>query len=324
MPGFGSTIRRDLRRKATASVPKATTAGAPKTLPKVFQHEAIMQLLVKGSTSGTITGTEIARAQVDAGLDLKQMKPVLTTLEAHDIEIVVDAPHSSTTKKTRTGTKGGTVATARSTTAAATKSATRTTTATTKTAAKKTTAKAAPTRAAATTDDEAATAPKAAAARTAKKAATRKTAAKKATTSADGTVVAGDDAEPEDAPVGELEEVVVEPVDVDDDAEDGDEATPAAAAKTEETEESGFVIRDDDEDDAPAQQVVTAGATADPVKDYLKQIGKVALLNAEQEVELAKRIEAGLFAEEKLNSGDKIDMKLKRELWWIAQDGKKA
>ncbi|CAN7424634.1 RNA polymerase sigma factor [Terrabacter sp. LjRoot27] len=300
-----------------------------------------MQLLVKGSTSGTITGTEIARAQVDAGLDLKQMKPVLTTLEAHDIEIVVDAPHSSTTKKTRTGTKGGTVATARSTTAAATKSATRTTTATTKTAAKKATAKAAPARAAAATDDEAAAAPKAAAARTAKKAATnagvakaaakpaakktatRKTAAKKVTTSADGTVVAGD-AEPEDAPVGELEEVVVEPVDVDDDAEDGDEATPAAAAKTEETEESGFVIRDDDEDDAPAQQVVTAGATADPVKDYLKQIGKVALLNAEQEVELAKRIEAGLFAEEKLNSGDKIDMKLKRELWWIAQDGKKA
>src|SRR6476661_11077249 len=136
MPETGVINRRGLRRKATASVPKATTAGAPKTLPKVFQHEAIMQLLVKGSTNGTITGTEIAQAQVDAGLDLKQMKPVLTTLEAHDIEIVVDAPHSST-KKTRTGTKGGTVATARSSTAAAaTKSATRTTTAATKTAAK--------------------------------------------------------------------------------------------------------------------------------------------------------------------------------------------
>jgi RNA polymerase primary sigma factor len=95
-------------------------------------------------------------------------------------------------------------------------------------------------------------------------------------------------------------------------------------AGEEESESAGFVIRDDDEDDAPAQQVVTAGATADPVKDYLKQIGKVALLNAEKEVELAKRIEAGLFAEEKLNSGDKIDMKLKRELWWISQDGKNA
>src|SRR3954471_174958 len=182
MPGTGSAIRRDLRRKATASVPKATTAGAPKTLPKVFQHEAIMQLLVKGSTSGTITGTEIARAQVDAGLDLKQMKPVLTTLEAHDIEIVVDAPHSSTTKKTRTGTKGGTVATARSTTAAATKSATRTTTATTKTTARKAPAAAAPAEDAPGTER---TATKAAAARTTKKAATNagvsKAAAKPAT-----------------------------------------------------------------------------------------------------------------------------------------------
>ncbi|HET9631737.1 MAG TPA: RNA polymerase sigma factor [Terrabacter sp.] len=303
-----------------------------------------MQLLVKGSTNGTITGTEIAQAQVDAGLDLKQMKPVLTTLEAHDIEIVVDAPHSST-KKTRTGTKGGTVATARSSTAAATKSATRTTTATTKTTAKKTTAKAA------SADDEQGGSAKPTAARTvkkaatnagvvkaaakpaAKKAATKKTTAKKATagSGAEGAVVGDDvdedaDVEPDDAPVAELEdvEVVAEVVEDADETDDADENAPAAAAKTEEAEESGFVIRDDDEDDAPAQQVVTAGATADPVKDYLKQIGKVALLNAEQEVELAKRIEAGLFAEEKLNSGEKIDMKLKRELWWIAQDGKKA
>src|SRR3954447_18588952 len=181
MPGFGAIIRRDLPRKATASVPKATSAGAPKTLPKVFQHEAIMQLLVKGSTNGTITGTEIARAQVDAGLDLKQMKPVLTTLEAHDIEIVVDAPHSSTTKKTRTGTKGGTVATGRNSTAAATKSATRTTTATTKTTAKK--AAAGSPAVAAATDDGPGTQPpatKAAAAKTAKKAATNAGVAKAA------------------------------------------------------------------------------------------------------------------------------------------------
>ncbi len=111
-----------------------------------------------------------------------------------------------------------------------------------------------------------------------------------------------------------------------DDLEEGDEDAPKASVgeREEESDDAGFVIRDDDEDDAPAQQVVTAGATADPVKDYLKQIGKVALLNAEQEVELAKRIEAGLFAEERLNSGDKMDMTLKRELWWIAQDGKKA
>nr|WP_194719752.1 RNA polymerase sigma factor [Cellulosimicrobium arenosum] len=90
-------------------------------------------------------------------------------------------------------------------------------------------------------------------------------------------------------------------------------------------ERRGFVVSDADDDDAPAQQVVTAGATADPVKDYLKQIGKVALLNAEQEVELAKRIEAGLFAEDRLaKEGDDLERKLKRELQWIAHDGKRA
>ena len=56
-------------------------------------------------------------------------------------------------------------------------------------------------------------------------------------------------------------------------------------------------------EDLRAVRVAAAGASADPVKDHLKQIGKVPLLNAEQEVELAKRIEAGLFAEEKLAEG---------------------
>ncbi len=70
--------------------------------------------------------------------------------------------------------------------------------------------------------------------------------------------------------------------------------------------------------------MAAAGATADPVKDYLKQIGKVPLLNAEQEVELAKRIEAGLFAEDKLANADKLAPKLKRELEIIAEDGRRA
>ncbi|NTW39003.1 MAG: RNA polymerase sigma factor, partial [Cellulomonadaceae bacterium] len=126
-----------------------------------------------------------------------------------------------------------------------------------------------------------------------------------------------------------VEEVVVEEVaadaeDTDEDSEDGTEAKPAKAKDEEETEDAGFTYSDADDDDAPAQQVVTAGATADPVKDYLKQIGKVALLNAEQEVELAKRIEAGLFADEKLAAGTKMDPKLRRELEWIASDGRRA
>jgi RNA polymerase primary sigma factor len=91
-----------------------------------------------------------------------------------------------------------------------------------------------------------------------------------------------------------------------------------------EAEEQGFVISDVDDTDEPVQTVTVAGATADPVKDYLKQIGKVSLLNAEQEVELAKRIEAGLFAEEMLNEGTKLDKKTRLDLEWIATDGRRA
>jgi RNA polymerase primary sigma factor len=89
-------------------------------------------------------------------------------------------------------------------------------------------------------------------------------------------------------------------------------------------EEETFVFGDDD-DDLPAAQVAVAGATADPVKDYLKQIGKVPLLNAEQEVELAKRIEAGLFAEEKLAEGRRsLSTDARIDLEWIAEDGTRA
>ncbi|MEN8903624.1 MAG: sigma-70 family RNA polymerase sigma factor, partial [Candidatus Nanopelagicales bacterium] len=95
---------------------------------------------------------------------------------------------------------------------------------------------------------------------------------------------------------------------------------PAAA-----TEESGrFVISHVDETDEPVQTVTVAGATADPVKDYLKQIGKVPLLNAEMEVDLAKRIEAGLFAEEMLNEGAKMAKKSRLDMEWVATDGRRA
>ncbi|MDR1295063.1 MAG: RNA polymerase sigma factor [Bifidobacteriaceae bacterium] len=97
-----------------------------------------------------------------------------------------------------------------------------------------------------------------------------------------------------------------------------------ASGETASDEAKGFVVSDSDDDDAPAQQVQVAGATADPVKDYLKQIGKVALLNAEQEVDLAKRIEAGLFAEEKLATCPGLEPRLRRELEWLAHDGRRA
>ena len=102
-------------------------------------------------------------------------------------------------------------------------------------------------------------------------------------------------------------------------------AEAAGEAKVEEKPESeGFVLSSSDETDEPVQTVQVAGATADPVKDYLKQIGKVPLLNAEQEVELAKRIEAGLFAEEKLATTKRMAARMKGDLEWIVVDGRRA
>ncbi|GAC1383497.1 MAG: hypothetical protein NVSMB48_16870 [Marmoricola sp.] len=92
----------------------------------------------------------------------------------------------------------------------------------------------------------------------------------------------------------------------------------------EDEKEAAFIVSATDDADEPEQQVMVAGATADPVKDYLKQIGKVSLLNAEMEVELAKRIEAGLFADEKLAKGGRIAAKTLEELEWIAEDGRRA
>ncbi len=103
------------------------------------------------------------------------------------------------------------------------------------------------------------------------------------------------------------------------------EPAKEAELETKLVEDQGFTLSAADDADEPEQQVMVAGATADPVKDYLKQIGKVALLNAEQEVELAKRIEAGLFADEKIaDASVKIKPKEADDYDWIAEDGRRA
>ncbi|MFF2369268.1 RNA polymerase sigma factor [Agromyces sp. NPDC058110] len=151
----------------------------------------------------------------------------------------------------------------------------------------------------------------------------RKTTAK-AGTKARGAAKGADD-EGDDE---ELEEVEIE---ADVEVEGGD-----AAASDDEDEKpvavephptGALVLRAvDDEDEVPVYSSAITGATADPVKDYLKQIGKVALLNAAEEVELAMRIEAGLFAEEKLSHMGDAEKRsqLGRELQWVAKDGQRA
>ncbi|WP_082221183.1 RNA polymerase sigma factor [Luteipulveratus halotolerans] len=242
-----------------------------------------------GQTHGSVDSLALKHALETAEIEPKRMKTVLRALEQHGVSVTLD-PDTAQRAVAATATR---------------KKATRTTK---KAAAKKP--------AATSTDDDKPAKKAAPAKKTAAKASTTKAAAKKAAAPAAApTAAAAKKAAAKKAAAADLMPT----------AGDEPEETEAPAKEEEpETETGGFVLRQDDDADAPAQQVVTAGATADPVKDYLKQIGKVALLNAEQEVELAKRIEAGLFAEEKLNSGDKIEMKLKRELWWIAQDGKRA
>lgn len=198
---------------------------------------------------------------------------------------------------------------------------------------KKTTAAKPATKAAATktAEADAAAAPKGKRATTASKTPRTTTAkgAKSKTAKTAGTAAGDDDEiEPE-----ELEEAVVDVV-------EGADETPSdeTAAPVEDEEEAkpipaephptgALVLRaSDDEDEIPVYSTTITGATADPVKDYLKQIGKVALLNAAEEVELAMRIEAGLFAEEKLSHMSDAEKKsqLGRELQWVARDGQRA
>lgn len=141
----------------------------------------------------------------------------------------------------------------------------------------------------------------------------------KAAAEAAGKSARGADSDDEDDVEEDLDDIILDgPDSVDDGEINAAKEATAATGK-------GFVYSDADDDDAPVQQVMSAGATADPVKDYLKQIGKVALLNAEQEVDLALRIEAGLFAEEKINADDgTMDPKFRRELEFVIHDGKRA
>ena len=170
-----------------------------------------------------------------------------------------------------------------------------------------------------------ATPAKKATAGTAAKAPAKKTGGRKKAADPVDEVLAEVDAEEQAAPTAALEKAVAKAVADGEDpeaiAEDGQKPKDS---EEEESKGRGFVISNADEDDAPAIQVVSAGATADPVKDYLKQIGKVALLNAEQEVDLALRIEAGLFAEHKLARNEIKDKRLRRDLELVVADGKRA
>ncbi|MER7046856.1 RNA polymerase sigma factor [Streptomyces jumonjinensis] len=281
------------------------SASTSRTLPpEIAESESVMALIERGKAAGQIAGDDVRRAFEADQIPSTQWKNVLRSLnqilEEEGVTLMVSAAESPKRSRKSVAAKSPAKRTATRTVAAKTT--------TTKTVAATAAPKAESVDAHA--DDEGtATAPAKRAA--AKKTAAKKTAAKK-TVAKKATSKKATSKKDLDEP-GEGDELL-------------DEVQPGAKGEEEEAEgeSKGFVLSDEDEDDAPAQQVAVAGATADPVKDYLKQIGKVPLLNAEQEVELAKRIEAGLFAEDKLANADKLAPKLKRELEIIAEDGRRA
>ena len=152
-----------------------------------------------------------------------------------------------------------------------------------------------------------------------------KTPAKRAAAKKASSAAGADDGEPTEESAEKVTAAQAEAVaaDVDSDDDDDDEKDAAAAGPL---PTGAIVLSNSDDDEVPVYSQTITGATADPVKDYLKQIGKVPLLNAAEEVELAMRIEAGLFAEEKLGSmTDKVKRtQLGRELSWVAKDGQRA
>ncbi len=271
-----------------------STSASRKLPAEVLAHPDIVALVDQGRAIGHVTPDSLRAATVTAVQTAAHLKALMRYLSDEGISVVVSAEDSTARKKVAAA------ASSRTTVKAATKKA----------AAKK----AAPAKKAASSETaEDAPAKKAPAKKAAAKKAPAKTAAKKAA-----------------APEGDEATVVVGPdgkkvlPDIPDEAFEADLAADPTIKEDEKEANKGFVVSSSDESDEPEQQVMVAGATADPVKDYLKQIGKVPLLNAEMEVELAKRIEAGLFSDEKLAKGGKISAKVLEELEWISDDGRRA
>jgi RNA polymerase primary sigma factor len=282
-------------------VSSSTSRALPEAL---LSHPAVVQLIDQGHASGQVTTDQVRSAFEAADVTPAQHKPLMKHLALQGVTVAVSAESASTSG----GRKQVAAAVAKR--AAATVSSP----APAKKAEKKSPVKAVASPAKKTAAKKKADEP------AAKKAAAKKAPAKKAP--AKKTSAKSETAEPVVvAPAGDLAASKKRLEDVDDSVFETDLVNDPTLK---EDEKQGFVLSEADEADEPEQTVTVAGATADPVKDYLKQIGKVPLLNAEQEVELAKRIEAGLFSEEKLGRDVKVSAKMHDELGWIAEDGRRA
>ncbi len=270
-----------------------SSSTSRKLSAEALAHPDVVALVTLGKAIGEVSAEAVRQTAESAGISPQHLRALLKLLSAEGVSVSVAAADTSHKR----------VAAATSTAKKVTSSSAK------KAAAKKTPAK----KDAAADEGDLETADTPAKKAPAKKAPAKRAAKKAGEPSAEVPV--------EPAAVGPDGKKVLP--DIPDEVFEKDVAQDPTL-KEEEDESKGFVISAADDTDEPIQQVMVAGATADPVKDYLKQIGKVPLLNAEMEVELAKRIEAGLFSEEKLAKGGKISAKVLEELEWISEDGRRA
>ncbi|WP_045743123.1 sigma-70 family RNA polymerase sigma factor, partial [Actinoplanes rectilineatus] len=249
---------------------------------------------------GQLTSAQVAHTLESAAVNPAQAKKILRGLVDAGITVVVDG--SASTRRSK-------VSAARATTPAS----------------RATTAKTAPAKKAAPAPKQAAPAGGEGAAK--KAAPVRKTAAAKAVPGRKATTAkagkpgeGGEEISPEELAASVEDVVIEEPA-----AMVAAAATDAASSATD-----GDFEWDDEESEAlkQARRDAELTASADSVRAYLKQIGKVPLLNAEQEVELAKRIEAGLYAAERLRAAEEgeevLERNFERDLKWINRDGERA
>ncbi|GLW28710.1 hypothetical protein Areg01_16500 [Actinoplanes regularis] len=298
----------------TMAMPKLIASGRS-FVTEAHQNGADVRSLTEAlithaqGAGGQLTSAQVAHTLESAAVNPAQAKKILRGLVDAGITVVVDGSASTRRK----------VAAARSATPAS----------------KATTAKTAPVKKATAAPKQAAPAGDGTGATPAKKAApVRKAAPAKATKSVAGPAKAspakaakpgeegpeGEEIDPEEL-AAEIEDVVVE-----------EPAAMVAAAATDAASSAtdGDFEWDDEESEAlkQARRDAELTASADSVRAYLKQIGKVPLLNAEQEVELAKRIEAGLYAAERLRAAEEgeeaLERNFERDLKWINRDGERA
>ena len=317
---------------------KAAPAKAAKSTPAKVNAKSAP---AKATRTATKTATKAAPAKATKAVPAKATKAAPAKGAKATNAVTKAAPKTGAKKAPANAAPAKAAKAAKAAPAKATKAAPA------KAVAKAAPAKAAPVKAATAPKAEPAKATKASAAKAPapESATTPRGRAKKATAAAVATAgkddeVVLDELDTDVTVEPELDAEVIDLAELEEVVEEATAEAAAPAAETADDEElpeptdkdkaSGDFVWDEEESEAlrQARKDAELTASADSVRAYLKQIGKVALLNAEEEVELAKRIEAGLYATQKMaeltEGGTKLPVQQRRDMQWICRDGDRA